>query len=439
MKVGFYQLRYDNLVTFRIGGTFVNYTSNDTQFHTPLYVSAWAYEAGENSFIWASIDFARMHIDDCTKIRRAVSEKCGVSFDNVLVSATHTHTGPTARDSVSKYFASGDISYLDKLNDFIIEACVKAWEGKAEAGMSYATCDETACVHNRRYLMEDGHSKMHPGFPGYPGRLMKEGPEDPQLQVIWFSQGEKPVGIIVNYSTHPSLMYGMRYTGGDFVGVMRRTLQAVYGDIPVLYLQGCCGNVCAIDHEFGTYWGKDRLEHAERAGKVLAGDILRIMNLPHEVSEHEEVKVAGKFIPLKYRKITEEDMRMADEVFDLMEKDRAAFDKLDVAVKAVANRTRKLADMRKEGDANIVPLSAIRIGDLKIMTNPAELFVEYQLEMKKLLGPKTLIAELTNGGICYVATKQGYLLRGYEVDGGYYDWEAGGILENEMLSLLKSL
>ena len=50
-----------------------------------------------------------------------------------------------------------------------------------------------------------------------------------------------------------------------------------------------------------------------------------------------------------------------------------------------------------------------------------------------------LEVELTNGGICYVATKQGYLLKGYEMKQGFYDYHAGQKIEDSLIDLAKQV
>ena len=126
-------------------------------------------------------------------------------------------------------------------------------------------------------------------------------------------------------------------------------------------------------------------------------------------------------------------------MFDLLAKDRAAFDKLDVKDKAFANKIRNLMDKRKLGTYEDVPISAVRLDDIIFLTHPAELFCEYQLDMKKRLGKKTVGVELTNGGICYIGTKQAYLLRGYEINAGFYDAEAGSVIEESLIKLAAKL
>lgn len=46
MRIGFSEVRLDDACEFRMGGTFTFYMSSEMEFHTPLYASAWAVEAG---------------------------------------------------------------------------------------------------------------------------------------------------------------------------------------------------------------------------------------------------------------------------------------------------------------------------------------------------------------------------------------------------------
>tara|TARA_B100001245_G_scaffold217717_1_gene186400 strand:- start:38 stop:601 length:564 start_codon:yes stop_codon:yes gene_type:complete len=63
----------------------------------------------------------------------------------------------------------------------------------------------------------------------------------------------------------------------------------------------------------------------------------------------------------------------------------------------------------------LVEISAISMGDVAIATNPAELFVEYGLEIKeKSPFEITMISELTNGYCGYVPTEAGFTEKGYE-------------------------
>ena len=81
----------------------------------------------------------------------------------------------------------------------------------------------------------------------------------------------------------------------------------------------------------------------------------------------------------------------------------------------------------------------VKLGDIIFLAHPAELFCEYQLDMKKRLGPKTVGVELTNGGICYIGTKQGFLLGGYEINAGFYTIDAGERIEETLIGMAGEL
>jgi hypothetical protein len=62
-----------------------------------------------------------------------------------------------------------------------------------------------------------------------------------------------------------------------------------------------------------------------------------------------------------------------------------------------------------------VHLNVLRIGDTAICTNPAELFVEYGLQIRERSPARvTLISELTDGYIGYVPTRLAFERGGYE-------------------------
>jgi len=69
---------------------------------------------------------------------------------------------------------------------------------------------------------------------------------------------------------------------------------------------------------------------------------------------------------------------------------------------------------RAEAGPVSVPLHAIRIGDAAICTNPAELYCAFGLEIKKHSPARvTLVGELTDSWVGYVATPQAVRHGGY--------------------------
>src|SRR5205085_8302673 len=103
------------------------------------------------------------------------------------------------------------------------------------------------------------------------------GPIDPTFSVLLFrSTSGKYLGVMVNYATHPVTLRADNYqVSADFPGVLYHRLGAEM-DCPVVYLQGCCGDV--IPKVFGT------VKEMESFGVRMADEALAAAALAKPVS-----------------------------------------------------------------------------------------------------------------------------------------------------------
>jgi hypothetical protein len=443
VTTGFSQVCLNDGLQFTMGGMFMEFTAE--KVHTPLFASAWALDDGKTQVIWVSCDLIVMDRRILEDARRRVHDETGLPENNILVSCTHTHTGPTLNNS-SVFLKHTNVPLYGEFARRIACACTEAWESRRPAYMGYAQTQVENCCYNRRYMMKDGKSQMHPGGPDNPDRLMKEGPEDRQLQVAWLEDEKGPIGVVVNYSTHASVLYGTKgIVSADFPGVLRRVLQGVYGEVPILYLQGCCGNTSPVNHESDPSWGRG-MDSSERVGKILAGQTLSLMASTRVKKEFlSEIGFASGKELLSYREITPEQRAVSDRIIGEHKAGKLEIMVIDgnvqnVAELALANKVVFLSAEREKSPYYEAELSALKLGDVLFVTNPAELFVEYQLNMKKRIPAKHVVGvSITNGWCCYVPTKQAYLLKGYEVDQGWFDWEAGQQIEDGCVERAKTL
>src|SRR5439155_23157409 len=97
--------------------------------------------------------------------RRLIQQNTKIPGDNVLVGASHTHTGgPVA----SCFGCDEDPAYLKKLASGIVAAVGAAWNSLHAAEVGIGTGKEDTIAFNRRFLMRDGREITHPGKPGTP-------------------------------------------------------------------------------------------------------------------------------------------------------------------------------------------------------------------------------------------------------------------------------
>ena len=71
------------------------------------------------------------------------------------------------------------------------------------------------------------------------------GPRDETVHVLTFTDaGGRPVALLWSYACHPVTFAQPWQVSADYPGVVRRALRAAFGaDLPVLFLQGCAGDI----------------------------------------------------------------------------------------------------------------------------------------------------------------------------------------------------
>ena len=197
-------------------------------------------EQGERALIYG--------IDACTagnvcteRWRPAVSRATGVPVERIMVSATHTHSGPA--------FSNFDEPSIDRLKDRLEELFVRvAQEALADCKPATASCAKVATQHLtfvRRYVLADGSyaGANYGRFDRVPIKCA-ESKADPMLRLLKFQrEGGKDI-LVANFQSHPLLTGGQdRYdVSSDFVGPMRDKVEQEL-DCHVLYITGGAGNL----------------------------------------------------------------------------------------------------------------------------------------------------------------------------------------------------
>jgi hypothetical protein len=262
---------------------------------------------------------------------------------------------------------------------------------------------------NRRAMFSDGTSRMY-GHAGIPGFLGLEGPRDPALPVL-FARGEDGDvrGVVLSFSTHPNAIEGERVYSADIPGEARRVLKRVLGkDVTVLYLTGAAGNTAPslLDpHVPLQPWRGE--EGLARSGLYLGGEALRV--------------VAGCVEPMTSPRLRLEQTTLAVRLRPWPRPDEPTYPQPllgDNWTAARAYYEQAAADWpRRLREESPVPvrLSVLRVGDAALCTNPAELFVEYGLQLRDPSPARvTLVSELTDGYAGYVPTPLAFSRGGYE-------------------------
>jgi hypothetical protein len=333
--------------------------------------------------------------------RERIEKATGIPGANVLVAASHTHTGGPILSCLGN---EGDPAYEEKVAQDIAAAVVAAWKALEPCEVGIGLGKEDTISFNRRFLMRDGREITHPGKPGTPHHaeiVRPAGPIDPDVGVLAVRKpGGAVTGVVVNFACHCTVVGGNLFSA-DYVAPLRRHLKARYGpETPVVFLNGASGDVTQVDNrapgrEFGP-------EHAEMMGMKLAAEAARTIG---RMAWLKELTTAAAIETVSVMIRPEPDPVAEDPPFGL------GSGPDDVYVE----ERRKVAEERARTPVLAAEVQGLRIGPLGIATNGAEYFCEYGLRIKQASPHAfTWFSSTTNEYLGYVPTAQAFVAGGYE-------------------------
>ena len=384
--------------------------------------------------------------DYLKRIREGVNAKTGIPAGNIVVSCTHTHSGPnvgSSHDTTNKEEVDASVASLE-YRAFLVDQCVAsavhAWESRVPGRIGISSTKVFELGRNRRRLLYGG---LHP---------------DPEVAVIKVEDaGGKLLGVAFNYGCHPSgidwhntlftedwpyyAIRGIKKQVGD--GVWVAFFQAAEGDIGVGYSAEL--SAVGVDMPVRTY------EYIERKGNQMAGAVLDA--LPGIVTSSDpDVRVAADRFDYPLRTEYPVTVEQAEREAAEMKKRLAGIEKIpelrdtrlhDAARVGVFQADQRLGVARRFFSGGKRPVTrsleqlAIRIGDAVFVTFPGELFSEIGLAIKDRSPlDKTYIIGLTCGPGGYLPSAKEFLEGDYEVDGSAYSPLTEKVCVESSLSLI---
>jgi hypothetical protein len=403
--------------------------------HDELQAKAIVLEAGGSPAALVALDLISTPRDLVEEARREIERVTRVPGANVMISATHSHTGPVL-DRKSAYGGRSALvyQYRAELPAKIAEAVRQAAARLAPAKASAATGREESIAFNRRYHMKDGTVGWNPGKRN-PNILKAAGLIDPGVPIVFFeSLARKPLATYVNYAVHLDNI-GEALISADMPATLSRALADYKGpEMITLFSAGCCGDVNHID----VNWGEEQrgFANASRMGTILAAEVLRTW--PRlRVCEAGTIRMKRTAVSLGLPALASADVDRARAIARRVEDPKStrpsfletvwAFKVLDVA--------------GRDGRPHEVEVQVIALGnEVAWVSLPGEIFTELGLAIKQDSPfPQTIIAELANGSIGYIPSRRAYAQGNYEVVSARCALGSGERLVDVALKMLNEL
>lgn len=406
-----------------------------TQIRDNLEANAVFLTNGEVKILMVSCDLVGLESDYATRLREAMGVASGVLPRNILISCTHTHGGPSLVKT--NYLMPLDTAYMEKLKVWMVQLAKEA-VASAQPGKVGWIKDELQIGYNRRLTWADGSHSMH-GDASRKDFSGLEGPDDPQHMAMFFKDlDDQLLAIAYHNTTHPTIFYADGIYSADFPGEVRKSFRQEFTkDLPVLFLNGAQGDI-SMENMLDRRPESDE-EKIHRISKMVFDKTLELYMQDIEY----------KIDPVL--KHTYEDLKLAVRLPDpgTLAESRRILKRIDAGENIrgmgmiMAFGAVHLQETFGDHPFDVLPIHAMRIDDLAIVTQPCELYCQFGLDIKaRSPSSNTIVIGLTDGYNGYCPTIYGFLGGGYsgapiswtrlEPNAGYKIVETGSRLLNKI-------
>jgi hypothetical protein len=381
-----------------------------------LFAKALALDDGQTRIALCVVDTCLMPRELIDRAKEMAAQATGLPTDRMCVSATHTHSAPSALACLGSRV---DPDYAAALPAGIAAAIVGAVNNLAPARLGWAVVDDWEHTFNRRWIRRPDklltdpfgarnvRAHMHPGHESLDA-VGPSGPVDPGLSVLAVQSPEgRPLAVFANYSQH---YYGSPLLSSDYYGRFAQHLSSRLGATnlapPFLAImsQGTSGDLMWMD-----YGSPKRDIGYDAYAQELAARVHAVCQ-QIQWRDWAPLRMAERLLPLRYRLPDDHRLAWARAMVDKLGDRRPQTLPEIYAGEALHLHARRQTTLK---------LQALRLGDLGLTAIPNEVFALTGLKIKAQspLQPTFNIA-LANGAEGYIPPPEQHNL------GGYTTWPA---------------
>ena len=369
-----------------------------------LYARAVTFDDGKTKAVIISLDLCNMRTEVNDAARSRIAEECGVDIDAVILTCTHTHSGPLANIEVAegRNYPEEDkrqiLEYCDFLIDKICEAARLSFASLLPAKFYTATDKAEGIAHIRRFRMKDGSVATNPGMdwnvsgdpitccpiPTNDEVAEALGKPNETVKILKIKREGGEDVCIVNFALHATCAH-LRKISADYPGILCSIVERAIDNVNCVFIQSAEGDVAQINRNPSKaerdFLTEDNNTHGESCNKArqvaqtLAAAVLRSYMLTEEI-DSENISFGKREILLPANK----DDAGYDEALKIVElhKQRRHHELPyeGMALVTVLARANRIVTMKSAPDFFKYNLFAITVGEFAFLGLPGEVFTE---------------------------------------------------------------
>ncbi len=377
-------------------GMYLNRKAREVHDHLYARVLILRWDGSETVLV--NSDLLGLSRETIEESRKLISEDLGVDEDSIILTATHTHSGPATT------FMRG----LGEVNpDYVSSLPERFLEGSRLAAGNIKP-------------VEVGFNSSYIGDVSF-NRVVKDGPIDPEVAVLTFKvKGGGCLATLFNFSCHP-VTVDVRTEGGlsisaDWPGYAMRMVEERIGGT-AFFLQGTCGDIDPIG-----CWGMRSFDLAEEIGGRVFEKVVEAYERTSYM-KNPVMNIVGSHIKLPLQNLTLEDI-----LKDLLgaikqqEEDDLPLEKVKSNLRFYREWAADMMEKISRGLPSYIEaeVHVLRIGDAAVTFLPGEVFVEIGLKIKERSPFKdNMVVGYSGPYVGYIPTSGDYEGEGYSGFGGY--------------------
>ncbi len=373
----------------------------------PLSCRGIVLMGDEKPIVLCAVDWIGIGNDGHFRFRETLAKAAGTSRERVAIHTLHQHDAPHCDLSTDQLLAQYGIN-----QEFFDAPFLRDVMQRTADAVKKATASPVPVTHlglgqgevrmvasNRRILGPDG-KVLHVRWTATRDekvRAFPAGTIDPQLKMISFYNGDKPLVALTYYATHPQSYYRTGMANPDFPGIARNVRQKETGLVHI-HFNGAGGNIGAGKWNDGSKENRQVLANRVAAGMRAAWENTKRSPISADDLGWKSVAVQLPAAPHLDEK----------SLLKILENKEAE-------TRARLAAARNLIWLRRCKSGDTIDVSCLALGKSRVLHLPGELFVEYQLAAQKLK-PELFVAMAAYGDYApgYIGTKIGYTQGGYE-------------------------
>ena len=386
----------------------------------PLKAKALAFGSdSEGPSILITVDLIGIQYYMTKEVARRLSDKIGVDPSRLVISASHTHTGPEIGNLLNHFARQlppeeiGRIDkYLETLTQKLVQVSLEALIARKPAKVAWGQ-GKVGFAMNRRKIVNGKSVGMTP---------IPEGPVDHDLPLLRITDLDgKLRAVMVSYACHgTTLGPDINKIHGDWIGEAQKFIEAKNPGAIAMVSLGCGADanpesrVTNLQLDYAAQHGR---EVADEVQKLLASNLKPLSSAP--MGHSKVIQLPFQHIPTVQEFVEQANEKGA----------KAYFAKLTLD---------KIARGESIPKSLNYPITTWTFGnDLAMVFLAGEVVVDYSLRLKKGLAPGRLwVNAYSNDVPCYIASKRVIKEGGYEVESSMYSYNQPGRFQESIEDLI---